>query len=91
MTLLSLRMALPSLHDRFDILAMYVGHLVRFLAGAAILLGVIVVVGRQAGVSAAELRESLPSYVLVGLGGSALLAAVTTWAVRQRKGRHRQY
>lgn len=85
-----LRMGLPPLHDRVAILALYAGHALRFLAGAIVLIGMAVLVSRQAGMSAAEARALLPLYVLVGLAGSALLAVGTTWAAWRRKGRRRR-
>ncbi len=85
-------MALPPLHDRIDILATYVGHFFRFLAGAVVLMGVLVVVNRMAGMSAADTRVLLPLYLLGGLAGSAVLAVVTTWRSRRKHGRrHRRY
>ncbi len=85
-----LRMALPPLHDRIEILATYAGQFVRWLAGAIILMGLLVAVNRLSGMSPSETRPLLPVYVLVGLVGSAVLAAVTTWVARRKAGRRRR-
>ena len=89
MALPSRLMALPPLHVRFDILAQYVGHLLRFLAGCTIVVAVYVVVSRQLGMSPQDVRATLRPVVFACLGASAALAVVTTWNARRRRRRRR--
>ena len=85
------RMALPPLHNQIAVLTTYLGHVFRALAVAIVLIGLLVVVNRSLGLSPGQTRELLPTYVLTGLLGAVLVAAVTTWRSRRKSSRrHRR-
>lgn len=84
-------MALPPLHDRFALFALYVGYLLRFGAGAIVLLAVAVVAHRQFGMGPGEVRQLMPGYVAFGAAVTAALALVATWRSKRRRVRRRRY